>query len=91
MSFRLKQKYRSAPCTAVFVPSIKTLETGALETHMVDDCETRLPEPELFDLEANIKAGVNLKETSSKILEGSTLPVGDFINANLNKEVNDEE
>lgn len=90
MSFRFKQKYRSAPCTAVFVPSVKTLETGVVETHIVDDCETKLPDPELFDLEANIKAGVNLKETSSKILEGSALPVGDFVNDNSNKGVENE-
>lgn len=73
MSFRLKQKYHSSPCGSVVSLEEKTLETGVVETKAVDQCEKVLPKPELFDLADNLKAGVNLEETSSKILETGSI------------------
>lgn len=73
MSFRMKQKYHSSPCGSVVSLEEKTLETGVVETKAVDQCEKVLPKPELFDLADNLKAGVNLEETSSKILEAGSI------------------
>lgn len=79
MSFRCRQKYHSAPTGSVVAFEPKTLETGVVEVNAVDMCEKVLPKPELFNLRTNIEAGVNMKETSSKILSGASINIEDMV------------
>lgn len=100
MSFRCRQKYHSAPCGCVIAFEEKTLETGVVDTVSVNQSEKVLPKPELFDLADNLKAGVNLQETSSKILGTDTVSLDSVLKpddevladdkSNSNKEVNNE-
>lgn len=68
MPFPCMQKYRSAACTAVFEVEDRTLESGEVVHESVDQSKKVLPEPELFDLKNQLKAGINLEEVSSKVL-----------------------
>lgn len=95
MSFRQKQKLRIAPFCRVVEMRDKTLETGEVIHEGEDLCKTKLPNPELFDLRNQIKAGVNLQEVNSKVFSSSKIS-GDVV-ANLvgleikqNNEVNNE-
>ena len=71
MSFRCKQKFHTYPCSGVGIFESITLETGVIETRLEDACTKEMPDSDLFDLETNLKAGVNLEEVGSKILGGS--------------------
>lgn len=92
MSFRCKQKFHTCPCSGVGMVESKTLETGVIETCLEDACTKEMPNAELFDLETNLKAGVNLEEVGSKILGGSQASL-DFteLDNNNNHEVNNNE
>lgn len=87
MSFRCKQKFHTCPCSGVGVVESVTLETGVIETHVEDACTKEMPDAELFDLETNLKAGVNIEEVGSKILGGSQVDIP--LDA-LNKELDDK-
>lgn len=75
MSFRCRQTYNGSSCGAVCALEETTLETGTMEVSSVDLCKKNLPEPELFDLESNIKAKVNLDEVNSKILSSPAVDI----------------
>lgn len=96
MSFRAKQRFYQPSCCAVLASESKTLETGIVEVKAVDLCKKELPKPELFDLETNIKAGVNLEEVSSKLFNSRSLSLDDMVKFNNeqinnnNEEVNNE-
>ena len=79
MSFRCKQKFVLSPSAPIFALEDITLETGIIEQKSSNLCNKVLPEPELFNLDDNIKAGVNLKEVSSVILSSKSVSVSDVI------------
>lgn len=76
MSFRCRQKYRGAHCCPVFSMSQVTLESGEVVNRMENLAEIPMPKPELFDLKAQLKAGVNLEEVASTVIHTSHVDVG---------------
>lgn len=73
MSFRQRQKLRFAPFCRVVELREKTLETGEVTHENEDLSRSKLPDPELFDLKNQLKAGVNLEEVNSKVMTGSRI------------------
>ena len=68
MPFPVKSRYRSGRYIPVFQDEEKTLKNGRVITESVDQCKV-LPNPELFDLQNQIDAGVDIEEVSSKVLQ----------------------
>lgn len=63
-----KQKMRSAPCTGF--KDVEVVETeGKLEYKQVDLCSARLPSTDKFDLEMQIKSGVDMQQQNTAILQ----------------------
>lgn len=78
MSFRLRQKLHAAPFCRVTEMRDKILETGEVVHECEDLSKTKLPNPELFDLKNQLKAGVNLEEVNSKVFSSSRI-AGDAV------------
>lgn len=68
MAFRCRQRMDLATCTPVFEVQEKVLESGEYVQELADFGAKRLPDPELFDLGNQLKAGVQLDEVNSKVL-----------------------
>lgn len=79
MSFRQRQKFHPAGCSPVVFLESKTLENGVVVQEMVDQSEKVLPKPELFDLENQLKAGVNLEEVNSKVFSAKSVNADEVI------------
>lgn len=69
MSFRCRQLYKSAKYVPVYEYEEKTLESGQVISEAVNQEDKKLPDPELFSLEAQLKAGIDLEEVNSKVLK----------------------
>lgn len=87
MPFRQLQKYYGGRSTVVVDFEQKTLENGNLVFQAVNQSEKSLPKRELFELENQLKAGVNLEEVNSKVI-GSRFIDGDALLNSLNEQVN---
>lgn len=68
MSFRCRQKLRLASYQAVTEPESITLESGEIIQKVKDLGKEKMPDPELFDLENQLKAGIDIEEVNSKVL-----------------------
>lgn len=73
MSFRQRQKYCGAFCTPVVDAEQKTLENGCIVCQTADQSDKVLPDSKLFDLEYQLKAGINLEEVNSKIFSPKSI------------------
>ena len=71
MSFRCRQRLKLAPSMPVIVSKDVTLESGEVSPTKEDLTKERLPDPALFDLQNQIKAGVDLEEVNSKVMRRS--------------------
>lgn len=69
MSFRERQKYKGAKFVPVYEFEERTLESGQVVSEAVNQHEKKLPDPELFSLEAQLDAGIDLEEVNSKVLQ----------------------
>lgn len=96
MPFRSRQRYnvivgsRELPVESTIVDS----DTGNVTTVVSDALSKELPAPELFDLDAQIKAGISQEEVSSTILSSNSVTADSVIRKYTKKsskqEVNDE-
>lgn len=77
MPFFARQKVVFAPFEPSFHKEQNIDDDGNVTEHMVVD-SAPLPDIELFDLKAQIKAGVNQQDVSTKIL-GSSVAVSEAI------------
>lgn len=73
MSFRCKQKLRSFGSGKVWTIEERINEDGEYTYEYVDLGAKKLPDPKLFDLDAQLKAGVDLEEVNSKVLSAKTV------------------
>lgn len=71
MSFRCRQRLRLAPSMPVIVSKDTTLESGEVIPTKEDLTKEQLPDPALFDLSNQLKAGVDLEEVNSKVVRRS--------------------
>lgn len=71
MSFRCRQRLRLAPSIPVIVSKDTTLESGEVVPTKEDLTKEQLPDPALFDLQNQLKAGVDLEEVNSKVMRRS--------------------
>lgn len=93
MPFKVLQKYRSAHCSPVTVVTQVTLESGEVIQKTKDISEEKLPDPELFQLDKMIKAGVDLEEVNSKVLSSRSVDAEKVVKKfkkPVNTEVTDE-
>lgn len=65
---RARQPLHYIDCGIIRLPEVQTLENGNAEVRMVDQSESDLPDPSVTDLGDCIKAGVDLRQVSSKVL-----------------------
>ena len=94
MPFRCRQKYNvqlgpsAMPVESVVVDG----DTGYVTTVVSDVLSKELPAPELFDLEAQMKAGINQEEVKSTILTSNNVNADSVIRKYTKKkaEVSDE-
>lgn len=85
MSFRCRQKLYVPPSFAVLSMEQTTLENGDMVTTSVDQGKKVLPDSALFDLNDQLKAGINLEEVSSKVISKRNVSLPDkTIDAILN-------
>lgn len=78
MSFRCRQKFKLARSGPVFEVESTTLESGEIVEKLKDVTKEKLPDPELFDLKNQMKAGIEPEEVNSKIFKPSKID-GDAI------------
>lgn len=87
MSFRCRQRLYVPPSFAVLSMEQTTLENGDMVTTSVNQGEKVLPDSALFDLNDQLKAGINLEEVSSKVISKRNVILSEkTVNAILNDE-----
>lgn len=73
MPFRERQKVHLATCTPVSELEMVTTPDGEVEVEVVDQSDKAMPNPELFDLKNQLKAGIDPEEVQSTIMSPSTV------------------
>lgn len=73
MPFREKQKLHLATNVPVAELEMVTTPEGEVEMSVVDQSDKVMPDPELFDLKNQLKAGIEPEEVQSAILKASTV------------------
>lgn len=68
MSFRCRQRLNIACSTPVITIDEQTLESGEIVKVSTDLGKEKMPDPKLFDINNQLKAGVDLDEVSSKVI-----------------------
>lgn len=68
MPFRMRQRFHAAAPTVVIEREEVTLPTGEVETQFNDQTDKLMPDPELFDLKNQLKAGITPEEVNSKVM-----------------------
>lgn len=94
MPFRERQKVHLATCTPVTELEMVTTPEGDIEMTVVDQSDKVMPDPELFDLKNQLKAGIEPEEVQSTILKASTVSadavVRKYTKKSTTQEVKDE-
>lgn len=75
MSFRCRQRYSGGHCGSVISQELVTLESGELVKQSKDLTEEQMPDMELFDINNQLKAGIDLEEVNSKVMKSSKVDV----------------
>jgi len=79
MPFRCRQKcHLAAGCSVVDFDEVE-LPSGEFTTVTTDLSDTDMPAPELFDIKAQLQAGVTQEEVNSKVISGSTVDAAQVI------------
>lgn len=96
MPFRCRQKYNvqlgpsAMPVESIIVDS----DTGYVTPVVTDVLSKELPAPELFDLEAQMKAGITQEEVKSTIMSSNNVTedavIRKYTKKSSKQEVNDE-
>lgn len=96
MPFRCRQKYNvqlgplAMPVESVIVDS----DTGYVKSVVSDVLSKELPAPELFDLEAQMKAGITQEEVKSTIMSSNNVTedavIRKYTKKSSKQEVSDE-
>lgn len=86
MSFRCRQKYRGSHCEKAIVQELVTLESGELVKQSKDLTEEQMPDMELFDINNQLKAGVDLEEVNSKVFKSSKVDADSVVRKYVRKE-----
>lgn len=79
MAFRCRQKLRLANFQPVVMYEQVTLESGEIIEQANDLTQEKLPNPELFDINNQIKAGIDMEEVNSKVLKPSIVDVNNVV------------
>lgn len=88
MSFRTRQKLKMSSTCEIFTREDKTLENGEVVSGFASTAK-EMPDPEMFRLSNQLKAGVDLQEVNSKVLGAKSIDLAQvFTNK---KEVNNNE
>lgn len=91
MSFRCRQRYKGAHCDSVIVQELVTLESGELVKESKDLTQEQMPDMELFDINNQLKAGIDLEEVNSKVMKSSKVDVDKVVRKyTTKKEVKNE-
>lgn len=86
MSFRCRQKLKLGKCQIVTEPEQVTLESGEIVYKLKDLGKEKLPDPELFELQNQIEAGVDMEEVNSKVLRSSKVNADNIVRKYIKKE-----
>ena len=92
MSFRCRQKLKLGRYQAVIEPEDVTLESGEVIQSSKNLCKEKLPDPVLFDINNQLKAGIDLEEVNSKVLKAKRVNADTVVRkyTKKSKEVTDE-
>lgn len=78
--FKRHQKFVSAGFAPIFEEVETRMEDGDVVTTTRNINSVKLPKPELFDFERMLKAGVDLQQVNTKILETDYSPIIEDLN-----------
>lgn len=80
MPFRCRQKMHHYPCGLIYYEvGQPNPDTGVVE--FTDVCQqAKLPDVEMTDLKASLKAGVNLQQVKCKLITGDTHALAERLN-----------
>lgn len=84
--FRCKQKLKSFGSGKIWNLEEHINEAGEYTCEYIDQGEKKLPDPELFDLKAQLKAGVDLEETNSKVFKSKSVNADTVVRKYTKKE-----
>lgn len=94
MPFRERQRFNPAFNTPVAELEVVTTPEGEVEVELVDQSDKAMPDPELFDLKNQLKAGIQPEEVQSTIMSASTVNgdavVRKYTKKSTTQEVKDE-
>lgn len=79
MPFRRVQRFKAGKFVPVIEESDKTLETGNVIREVENQCDIQLPDASLFDINNQIKAGIDLEEVNSKVLTTPKIALKDVV------------
>lgn len=95
MSFRQRQHFHPAHYVHVVEKEYTEKPDGRIQSDLVSRDETVLPDPALFDLQSQLKAGIALEEVNSKVVQSKTVNadtvVRKYTKKSTNEEVNNED
>lgn len=94
--FPLKQKFKPVSCSPIFDEvEERSVDGAVVMVRKVD--QKPLPNPNLFDLQKMVEAGVDLQQVNTKFLNPDLTPIVEALNepscdsnSNLNNEANHE-
>lgn len=89
MSFRCRQKLKLASSGPVFEVEQVTLESGEIVEQVKDTTKEKLPDPELFDLKNQLKAGIEPEEVNSKLFSSSKIDVDQVVRKYTKRSINE--
>lgn len=89
MPFRERQKLKLGKCQVVMEPEQVTLESGEIVSQLKDLGKEKMPNPELFELQNQIEAGVDMEEVNSKVLRSSKVDASTIVRKYVKKDKSD--
>lgn len=80
MPFRERQRYKIPGSTNInYIKEITDPDTGEVHEITEDMINNELPKPELFDLNTQLKAGIEQEEVKSQILSDNNVDIDKVI------------
>lgn len=77
---KISPNCKLSPCGGVFVSRVIPVESADNSTHLVRDSDSLFlkdyPKPEVFGIQAELDAGVPLKEVNTAVFDSQTLDDG---------------
>ena len=96
MPFRVRQRFAVASVVPVYDREEVTTPSGEVETQFTDQSDKQMPDPQLFDLQSQLKAGIEPQEVNSKVLTASEVNASTVVRkytkkSTTNQQVTDNE